>query len=98
MCSSCLHAAACSNCIVDSLWSLQVIEALHRKQNSVKNLTSNIRNKEAQMAAVLDNEFHRGICADVVCESKAKKQKIASSECLGIAPAQSTNHCSMIGC
>jgi hypothetical protein len=58
---------------VDSLWSLQVIEALHRKQNSVKNLTSNISNKEAQMAAVLDNEFHRGICADVVCESNGKE-------------------------
>ena len=87
-----------SNCVVDSLWSLQVIEALHRRQNSVKNLTSNIRNKEAHMAAVLDTEFHRAICADVVCESKAKKQKIAGSECLGIAPAPSTNHCSMKEC
>ena len=77
---------------------MQVIEALHRKQNSVKNLTSNIRNKEAQMAAVLNNEFHRGVCANVVSETKAKRQKIASTECLGIASAQSTNHCSMLEC
>ena len=39
----------------------QVIEALHRKQNSVKNLTSNIRNEEARMRTVLDNQYQRWI-------------------------------------
>jgi hypothetical protein len=79
---------------------LQVIEALHRKQNSVKNLTSNIRNDEARMAKVLDDEFHRGVCADVVPKSeeiRAKMQKVASTECLPIAPPQNTN-ATMIEC
>ena len=39
----------------------QVIEALHRKQNSVKNLTSSIRNEEARMRTVLDNQYQRWI-------------------------------------
>jgi hypothetical protein len=44
----------------------------------VKNLTSNLRNDEARMAAVLDNEFHRGVCADVVAKKDAKRAKIDS--------------------
>ena len=79
---------------------LRVIEALHRQQNSVKNLTSNIRNNEARMAKVLDDEFHRGVCADVVPKSeeiRAKKQTQKVAECLPIAPPQNTN-ATMIEC
>lgn len=42
----------------------EVIEALHRKQNSVKNLTSSIRNEEARMTTVLDNQHQRWIQRD----------------------------------
>jgi hypothetical protein len=52
----------------------------------VKNLTSNLRNEEARMAAVLDNEFHRGVCVDVVAESKAKKARISSFQCIENEP------------
>ena len=48
----------------------------------MKNLTSNLRNDEARMAAVLDNEFHRGVCADVVAKKDAKRAKIDSFQCI----------------
>ena len=34
------------------------------------------------MAAVLDNEFHRGVCADVVAKKHAKKARIDSFQCI----------------
>ena len=74
----------------------QVIEALHRKQNSVKILTSNIRNHEARMAKVLDGEFHPGVCADVVAETQAKKQKMESTKCSPLA--ELTGQCNMLEC
>ena len=50
----------------------------------MKNLTSNLRNDEfeARMAAVLDSEFHRGVCADVVAKKDAKRAKIDSFQCI----------------
>jgi hypothetical protein len=37
----------------------EAIEALHRNQNSVKNLTSCIKNQEQRLTAGLDNQHHR---------------------------------------
>jgi hypothetical protein len=48
----------------------------------VKNLTSNLRNGEARMAAGLDNEFYRGVCADVVAKKDANRAKIDSFQCI----------------
>ena len=73
---------------------LPLIEAWHRKQNSVKNLMLNIRNHEARMAKVLDDKFHRGVCAGVVAETQAKKQKMESAEYSPLA--ELTDQCSML--
>ena len=48
----------------------------------MKNLTSDLRNDEARMAAALDNEFHRGVCVDVVAKNDAKRANIDSFQCI----------------
>ena len=54
----------------------------------------NIRNHEARMAKVLDDKFHRGVCAGVVAETQAKKQKMESAEYSPLA--ELTDQCSML--
>ena len=109
LCKYAAHACMLllSNCLVDSLWSLQVIEALHRKQNSVKNLTSNIRNKEAQMAAILDNEFHAVFVQMLCVKARQRSRRLraqnaqeqhlrrapTTAACLSAKPEFSTYKC-----